>query len=247
MALSKADLRNLTKQLVGNRTSVNIGDPWYDTRVQSGYRRLCTFQGAVTSPGLKSPQMRRLGFFELQDRQARTISSATPALTGNSGNFIIPLPATNVVTVVDIYDRTNNRGLDRRNLRELRTRDPDKTGRPRTWCPVGQGGTVGYYVNQIPTTTDTTVDAIDVYEWVYKYPADLVQLTDYPVIPDPWHIAIVYAAASEAAMLWDMPEKHGELEQKFLGYIAERKSPIEEAAHSGLAGARRFTPIGPRF
>jgi len=243
MALSKADLRNLTKQLVGNRVSPLIGDPWYDMRVYSGYRRLCTFQGNVTSPSLKQPTLRRLGFFELQDRQERSIGIApvSPVITSN---FITPNPATNVCVVTDIYDRTHNRGLDRRSLRELRTRDPDKTGIPRTWCPVGQGGVVGYYVNQIPSTT---AENIDVYEWVYKYPAELIQLTDYPVIPDAWHIAIVYAAGSEAAMLWDMPEKHNELEQKFLGYIAERKSPIEEAAHSGLAGARRFTPIGPRF
>lgn len=247
MSLTRADLRTVTKQMLGNRVSANITDTWYNSRVDSGYRRLCTFQGTVSSPGSRQPQMRRLGFFELQDRNARVISSATPALTGNSGNFITPLPATDVVTVVDLFDRTNDRGLDRRSLRELRTRDPDKTGRPRTWCPAGQGGVVGYYVNQIPTTTDTAIDAIDVYEWVYRYPTTLAADAAVPVIPDVWHIAIAYAAASEGAMLLDMPEKHGELEGKFIGYIAERKSPIEEAAHSGLAGARRFTPIGPRF
>jgi len=243
MALSKAELRALTKQLVGNRTSVNIGDPWYDSRVYSGYRRLCTFQGNVTSPSLKQPTLRRLGFFELQDRQERSIG-VDPISPPNTSNFITPLPTTDICVVTDIYDRTHNRGLDRRSLRELRTRDPDKTGIPRTWCPVGQDGVVGYYVNQIPAVA---TDNIDVYEWVYKYPAALATEITHPVIPDAWHIAIVYAAASEAAMLWDMPEKHSELEQKFLGYIAERKSPMEEAAHSGLAGARRFTPIGPRF
>jgi len=247
MALTKGDLRTLTRQLLGNRTSASITDAWYDARVYSAYRRLCTFQGEVKAPGMRQPALRRLGFFELQDRNTRTISSVTPTLTGNSGNFITPLPATNVVTVVDLFDRTNNRGLDRRSLRELRTRDPDKTGRPRTWCPAGQGGTVGYYVNQIPTTIDTAIDAIDVYEWVYLYPAALATDATVPVIPDTWHIAIVHAAASEGAMLLDMPEKHGEMEGKFIAYIAERKSPIEEAAHSGLAGARRFTPIGPRF
>ena len=237
MALTKADLRTLTKQLVGNRTSTTVTDSWYDDRVTSGYRRLCTFQGTVNSPGLRQPQMRRLGFFELQDRQARTLDTTL------TSNFITPSPATNVVTVTDIYDRTHDRGLDRRALRELRTRNPDATGIPRTWCPAGQGGVVGYYVNQVPAVT---ADNINVYESVYKYPAILATDGAVPVIPDVWHIAIAYGAASEAAMLLDIPEKHTELEGKFIGFIAERKSPIEESARSGLAGSRRFTPIGMR-
>jgi hypothetical protein len=239
MPLTKADLRTLTKQLTGNRTSATVDDTWYDARVYSGYRRLCTFQGAVTSPGMRQPQQRRLGFFELQDRQARSLSYGV--LTSN---FITPNPTTDICVVTDVFDRTHDRGLDRRSLRELRTRDPDKTGIPRTWCPAGQGGLVGYYVNQIP---GSAADDIDVYEWTYKYPTALATDSAEPIIPDAWHIAIAYAAASEASMLLDMPEKHSELEQKFTGYIAERKSPIEESAHSGLAGARRFTPIGPRF
>lgn len=238
MSLTKADLRTLTKQLVGNRTSTTIDNTWYDARVLSGYRRLCTFQGMVTSPGLRQPQLRRLGFFELQDRQARSL---TIALTSN---FVTPSPATDVVTVVDVFDRTHDRGLDRRSLRELRTRNPDATGIPRTWCPVGQGGVVGYYVNCVPSTT---AEEIAVYEWIYKYPTALATDGATPVIPDVWHIAIAYAGASEAAMLLDSPERHAELEGKFTGFIAERKSPIEEAAHSGLAGARRFTPIGSRY
>lgn len=240
MALTKADLRTLTKQLVGNRTSSTIDDDWYDARVLSGYRRLGTFQGVVNSPGIRQPQMRRLGFFELQDRQSRSLTSAL------TSNFVTPSPATNVVTVTDVYDRTHDRGLDRRGLRELRTRNPDATGIPRAWCPAGQGGVVGYYIDRVPTTTDITVDAIAVYEWLYKYPAAMTLDADVPVIPDVWHIAIAFAGASEAALLLDMKEKHDELEGKFIGYIAERKSPMEEAAHSGLAGSRRFTPIGTR-
>ena len=241
MAFTRAQLVTLTKQLAGNRTNASsLTDTWYQDRVTSGYRRLCTFQGAVQSPGLRQPQQRKLGFFELQDRQARTLDSTL------TSNFVTPSPATDVVTVVDVYDRTNNRGLDRRALRELRTRDPEATGRPRTWCPTGQGGVVGYYIDHIPTSLLTTVDAIAVYEYVYKYPTALASDSTTPIIPDVWHIAIVFAAASEAAMLLDMPEKHLELEGKFIGYIAERKSPIEESAHSGLAGSRRFTPIGMR-
>jgi len=241
MAFTRAQLVTLTKQLTGNRTNAaTLTDSWYQDRVTSGYRRLCTFQGAVNAPGLRPPQQRRLGFFELQDRQSRTLDSTL------TSNFVAPSPATDVVTVVDVYDRTHDRGLDRRALRELRTRDPDARGIPRTWCPAGQGGVVGYYINAVPTSTLTTVDAIVVFEYVYKYPTALAADGTTPVIPDVWHIAIAYAAASEAALLLDIPEKHTELESKFLGYIAERKSPIEESAHSGLAGSRRFTPIGMR-
>lgn len=238
MALTKANLRTLAKQLVGNRASATITDSWYDDRVYSGYRRLCTFQGTVNSPGLRQPQMRRLGFFELQDRQARALDTTL------TSNFVTPSPATDIVTVTDVFDRTHDRGLDRRSLRELRTRDPDKNGIPRTWCPVGQGGVIGYYVNQVPLVS---TDNINVYEYVYKYPAALATDGTIPVIPDVWHIAIAYAAASEAALLMDISEKHTELEGKFISYIAERKSPIEESAHSGYAGSRRFTPIGMRM
>ena len=243
MALTKADLRTLTKQLVGNRVSATIDSTWYDTRVQSGYSRLCTFQGLVNAPGMKQPTMRRLGFFELQDTQSRSIGIApvSPVITSN---FITPSPATNVCVITDIYDRTHDRGLDRRGMRELRTRNRDATGIPRLWCMAGQGGVIGYYVDRIPALV---ADNIDVYEYVYKYPTALATDGVAPVIPDVWHIAIAYAAASEAAELLDMAEKHAELESKFLGYIAERKSPMEEAAHSGLAGTRRWTPIGMRI
>jgi len=226
-------------QAVGNRTSANIDTAWYNARVLSGYRRLCTFQGAVQSPGLRQPQQRLLGFFELEDRQARSL---TTALTSN---FVTPSPATDVVTVVDLYDRTNNRGLDRRARRELLTRDPDGTGRPRAWCPAGQGGVVGYYIDRVPLTSAT--DDIDVYEYVYKYPSAMATDISVPVIPDVWHIAIAYAAGAEAALLLDMPEKNAELEGKFIAFISERQSPMEEAAKSGLAGSRRFTPIGRRM
>ena len=240
MAFTRAQLVTLTKQLTGNRTNTsNLTNSWYQDRVTSGYRRLCTFQGSVNAPGLRQPQQRRLGFFELQDRQARDLNFGVITT-----NFITPSPATDVVTITDVYDRTHHRGLDRRALRELRTRNPDQTGIPRTWCPAGQGGLVGYYVNQIP---GSAADNINVFEYVYKYPTALVSDSTVPIIPDVWHIAIAFAAASEAAMLLDIPEKHTELESKFIGYIAERKSPIEESAHSGLAGARRFTPIGMRL
>lgn len=237
MALDQEALRTITKQLVGNRTSATIDDTYYNARILSGYRRLCTYQGPVRSPGMAQPQMRKLGFFELQHRQARTIDET------QVGNFITPDPSSDVVTVMDIYDRTNNRGLDRRGLRELLSRDPDALGVPRVWCPAGQDGVVGYYVDRVP---ETSSQAIDVYEYVYKYPLPLANDIASPVIPDVWHIAIAYAAAAEAALLFDMPEKHTELEGKFMDFIAERKSPIEESDHGGLAGNRRWTPIGRR-
>lgn len=238
MALTKVDLRTLTKQHLGNRTSTNVDDAWYDARVLSAYRQLCTFQGYVQAPGMRQPQMRRLGFFELQDRQSRTL-----AITLTS-NFITPSPATNVVTVIDLYDRTNNRGLDLRGRRDIYARDPDATGRPTCWTPAGEGGVVGYYLDRRP---GVAADEIIVYEYVYRYPTALAADVDTPIIPDVWHIAITYAAAAEGALLLDMPEKHTEMTAKFGAFIAERKSPIEQAAFSGFAGQRRWTPIGARY
>ena len=237
MALTKADLRTLTKQLVGNRTSTTIDDTWYDTRVYNAYRRICTFQGPVQGPGIKQPSFRRLGFFELQSRDTRSL---TTALTSN---FVTPI-ATNVVTVLDVYDRTNNRGLSAMNISDVRASDPDSTGRPTKFCPGGQGGAVGYWIDRVPASS---TDNIDVYEYSYLYPTALVADGDYPIIPDPWHQPIAYAAASEAASLMDMPDKAQELEQRFISYIAERKTPMEEAGYKGLGGARRFSIIGSRY
>lgn len=238
MALNKGELRAETKRLVGNRTATDLDDDWYDARVLSGYRQLCTFQGYVQSPGVRQPALRRLGFFELQDRQARSLSFGV-----QTTNFVTPDPATDVVTVVDVYDRTNNRGLARRPLRDLLMRDPDGTGRPTFWCPAGQGGVVGYYIDKFPGSAD---DDIDVYEYVQKYPTALASDTTNPVIPDVWHFGIALCAAVEAAQLLDMPEKATEMTSAFEKFIAARKSPIEESGFSGRAGQRRMVIVGDR-
>jgi len=233
MAYTLTDLINRVKQVVGNRTSTAVNDAWYTDRINSGYRRLCTFQGPVTRPGMSQPQFRVLRFFELERRDARSLATATT-------NFVTPT-ASNVVYVVDIYDRTNNRGLKRSSKRELRRFDPDEGGTPRFWSPAGNAGTVGYEIYPYPTAT---TDAIDVYEYTYVYPTALASATDTPVIPEAWQPAIWMAAAAEAASLLNIPEKSQEMETRFTGFIAERKSPREEAAYSGRAGARTNIMVG---
>lgn len=234
MALSLSDMRTSVQALTGNRVTSSYNTAWYTARVNSGYRRLVTFQGPVAAPGARQPNMRRLGFFELEDRSSRTLTSAL------TSNFVEPaLP--NVVTVLDVYDATYNVPLDPMNERDQRALDPDALGRPRRWFPAGQGGVVGYYIDRRP---GSAADNITVYEYSQIYPAALVGDADTPVIPDDWHQAIVYAAAKEAAELFDMPEKAGEMENRFISYIAERKSPKELAGFRGRAGVRRHTPIG---
>src|SRR3990172_3701665 len=106
MALTKAQLRARVKQAVGGRTSTTgavIDDAWYDERVLDGYRELCTFQGPVQLPSFRSRTYRRLGFYELEDRSTRSLTTAL------ASNFVTPI-ATNVYIVTDVYDRTNNRG-----------------------------------------------------------------------------------------------------------------------------------------
>ena len=179
------------------------------------------------------PQFRILRFFELEQRSARAISAGT-------SNFITPT-ASNVCVVTDIYDRTNDRGLKRVNTREMRRYDPDATGVPRYWRPAGDAGTIGYEVSPYPAAASS---AIDVYEYTYNYPASLVNATDSPVIPAAWHPAIWMAAAAEAAEILDIPEKSQEMEARFVGFIAERKSPREESAYTGRAGARSNIMVG---
>ena len=234
MALTLLQLRTLTKQMVGNRTSPTITDSWYTDRIVSGYRRLCSFQGVVAAPGVTKPQMRQLGFFELEDRTSRTLTTAL------ASNFVTP-SGSNIALVLDVYDATNNVPLGAMNEREMRSLDPDATGRPTKWMPGGKSGAVGYYLDKRPAVS---ADELTVYEWTQKYPAALAADGDSPIIPEDWHVAIVYAAAKEAALLMDMPEKTDEMEGRFINYIAERWSPKELAGKRGRSGPRRYTPVG---
>lgn len=237
MALTKAELRTRAKQLLGNRTSITgtvIDDAWYDERVMDGYRQLCTFQGPVQLSARQRPAMRTLRFFELEERTAATLSVAL------TSNFVTPT-ASNVYIVDDIYDRTNNRGLDMMSERERRHCDPDATGKPRRWRPGGAGGVQGYYIDQRP---GAAADEIDVYEMTYQYPADLVDDADTPVIPAVWHPAIYLLAAAAGADLLDMPARAQELKSDFYRFISERKSPYEELHRAGQAGARRSIRVG---
>lgn len=241
MALTKADLRNLVKQAVGNRTATSgttIDNTWYDARVYSGYRRLVTYQGPVTAPGMRQPQMRRLQFREFERRTASSLTTA-----GLTTNFVTPVE-TGVAYVTDIYDTTNNKGLDRVSEREIRRLDPDEAGVPRLWCPGSVSGTVGYYIWPRPQTTG---DDINIHEYTYVYPAALSGDSDTPAIPDTWHLGIVYASVSEAAMFLDMPEKSAEAEQQFQAFIAQRRTPMEDESYAGYAGTRNHIPIGTRW
>lgn len=237
MALTKANLRTLVKQLLGNRTSTAINDAWYDTRVQNGYRRVCTFQGVVSAPGARQPQNRQLYFFELEDHSTRSIS------TGLSSNFVTPTIAAtrSVYAVMNLYDTTNKLALDPMNEREFLSRAPLQAGRPRRWFPGGQGGVIGYFIDALPSSSS---DVISVYETTYLYPASMATDNDAPVIPDEFHQAIAYLAASEGALLMDMPEKAREMESEFMTYVAAIRSPGELSGQRGRGGARRYTPIG---
>ena len=221
------DMRRLTQQHIGFKvitTGDVTGDNWYDERVNAAYRRLVTFQGRV--PSTPRPTKRILRFFEFEQETDRSISIGTT-------NFITPA-GTRVHMVMDVYDLTNARWLARRSTKEMRRLNPTEPGTPLRWVPGGKGGALGYFIHPIPTASD---HEISVREYYYQYP-DTLTTGQSPSIPDEWHIAIPYAAAAEAALLLDWSERHQEMEQKFLAFIAERKSPHEEASFSG--GRRYF-------
>jgi hypothetical protein len=208
-------------------------DVWYTERINSGYSRVTTFQGVVMAPGMRRPQFRALRFYELyfDDDRAITTEDVT------SSNFITPKATPAQVFYVDnVYDLTNDRPLRRRAIRYMNRLNPQTTAIPRVWCPAGKE-TAGYYIHPIPG--DST-DEISVRERTYQYPVPLSG-TKTPVIPPAWHAAIWMAAASEGAALIDWPEKAGEMEQMFMKFIAERKSPVEAA---GAAGGRRHFTVG---
>lgn len=238
---TKAELRILVKQAVGGRSSATITNGWYDQRIHNGYVRLCTFQGPVSRPGRAQPQFRVLRFFELEERTARSL---TTSLTTNFVTAQAPASGNIPMVVSSLYDRTNNISLRRPSRRDVLRLDPDATGRPTRWLPAGQGGVVGYFLDKIPVVAS---DNIDVYEYTYCYPVEMATDGTYPLIPPAWHEAIWLAAAVETAALLDMPEKADELNQRFLAFIAERKTPHEEASSSGIGGARGNIRIGPIY
>ena len=232
--MTKAELRAAVQQALGNRSSTTVDDDWYDTRVLSGYKQLVTYQGLVQRPGIKQPQFRVLRFPQLEDRMTRSLSSS---LTSN----FVANQAT-VLLVEDVFDRTNNRGLDRESERRIRQLDPDENGVPRRWEPSSEAGVDGYYIYPYPSDS---ADDIDVYEYVITEPVLATDGTS-PVIPDEWHQAIVHLAAAEAAVLFDMPEKALEHRTLFTAIVAGLQAPNELRSTAGMAGNRRRIRVGQR-
>lgn len=232
--MTKATLRTLVQQSVGNRTSTTIDDAWYDTRVLNAYKQLVTFQGMVMRPGRKAPQFRILRFPQLENRLPRTLD------TSLTSNFVANQAA--VYTVDDVFDRTNNRGLDRESERRIRQLDPDETGPPRRWEPASENGVDGYYIWPFP---GVTTDNIDVYEYVVLTPV-LNSDGDSPLLPDEWHPAIAYLASIEASEQFDMPERATEMRNAFQSLVSSLQAPNEIRSAAGLAGNRRRIRVGLR-
>jgi len=236
--LTTTELVALTKQTLGGRNTGLMTDAWYVERLNSAYARLCTFQGQVNSPGMRRPVLRVLRFFELYTRTDTTIVS------GALDNYIeatVHLDAGNTAYIDDVYDLTNDRPLQRKSSRYMNSRNPDDVGVPRSWSPAGRDATsAGYLIHPRP---GVVADEISIRETAYNYPRELVESTQNPVIPGTWHRAIWLAAVAEAATVIDWPEKAQEYEQLFMTFIAERRSPVEEA---GAAGGRRHFTAGGR-
>jgi hypothetical protein len=177
--------------------------------------------------------MRVLRFFELYANDDRTLTTGLVA----SGNFITPTAsADKIVTIENIYDLTNDVFLRRKGMRWMDRQNPQRTGTPRNWVPGGDT-TPGYYILPIPSSSN---EEISVRERTYQYPTLLASAMT-PVIPAAWHAAIWKAAAAEAASIIDWPEKEQEMESAFMRFIAERRSPVEEA---GAGGGRRYFSVG---
>jgi len=229
VALTLATLRARTKQALGGTAITSeVDETWYNERVNQGYRRLCTFQGQVSRPGVKQPQFRILRFMALESTSDQLLA------TGMSSNFVTPGEGQSLVYMVtDLYDVTNRRPMRRISRRKMQRLDPTETGMPRLWVPAGNSGGVGYRIYPTPSTTS---EEVTVREYTYKYPAAMTSDSESPVIPDEWHHAIWMAAASDGALILDWTAKYQELEQRFLGFISERKSQYEEASFAGGPG-----------
>lgn len=237
--LTTVELLALAKQSLGGRSSGLMTDAWYINRMNSGYSRLCTFQGAVMAPGMRRPQFRVIRFQELYSDEDR-------ALNIQSDNFIIPAEGhapDSIVYVDNVYDLTNKRDLKRKSIRYMNKRNPNDLGPPRDWCPAGSGKKKGYFITPRPGVAG---DIIQVRERSYNYPPPLFLTADGfpavdPLIPGAWHKGIWLAAAAEAAQIIDWPEKAAEFEQLFMTFLSERRSSVEEA---GAAGGRRHFTVG---
>jgi hypothetical protein len=237
MALTLANLRTLTKQYLGGRTSTQLDDDWYDARINESYREVVTFQGDVKFPDFPRPRFRVLRFFELEDYIERDLDEN---MTDNFVDITASPGDDQVAHVLDIYNETDRRPLLRISTRAIRRRDHTRDGRPREWAPAGYGGKRGYYI--YPWPDGTAGYAISVREYVYRYPTALSQDSHEPIIPDAWHPLLAIKAAELGARLIDWQEKAAEMQGKFIEFIAERRSPFEEAGFGG--GRRRITITG---
>ncbi len=233
--MTLAELRTALTQAMGGVTITTSTDAtWKNDRINNGYDRLATFQGEVKDPAAPRRQFRVLRFFELIDVTERSLS------TSLTSNFVTPSIASTrkVHSVQDIYDKTNKRILSRKPMNKARRWNPDEDGKPREWAPAGESGAIGYYIRPRPQVSG---DDITVREITYLRPALLSADTDEPVIPRDWHIAILYAAAEEAGMLLEQDKMVEKFGAKFIQYIAERRSPAEEA---GMSGGLRWNTVG---
>lgn len=230
--MTKAELRSRVRQLLGGQTDVTLDDDWYDTCVLDGYRYLLTYQGSSKAPAMRAPQMRTLRFLEHEDRLERTLD------TSLTSNFVAN--QSGVLAMLDIYDRTNDKGLTLDPPRSILLRNPDDMGIPQVWSPGALAGVNGYYIWPTPGVSG---EEIDIYERVVKDPV-LGSDSSEPLVGREWHMAIAYAGAAQGAGLLDWPEKEQELLGKFENHIASRTTRAAFTARGGKTGRRRNVSVG---
>lgn len=226
--MTLATLRARVRQALGNRADGTLTDAWYNAHVLAAYLDVITLQHRVLGTSRAPMRMRAAAFPELETRLTRTIT------TGMTTNFLAC--QTGAVAVIDVWDRTNNRGLRWQDEASLRERDPDATGLPREWRAGYANGVAGYYIWPVPGDIS---HAIDVYETCYVAPT-LASDAASPLIAEQWHEAIVYAAVALAAPLLDMPEKATEFASLYTTYMATHQDDVARAASRAKSGRRRI-------
>lgn len=110
-----------------------------------------------------------------------------------------PLSIPDLRTVLSVVDSTSTGVLDFADYRDLRDEDPTmvQTGTPTSWYQSGSTGITAY-----PTYASTSLSVRYI-----KFPADMVNTSDTPPMPDRYRYALVDGAAAMAYRDSDNPDQ----------------------------------------
>ncbi len=194
------------KQNTANQTNATFTDAWYLDRLNQGYRNLTSFRDPKTFTPVRFPHF--------QTTRDKTIS-------GLSTN-VYPVTDADIFAVTSLWDLTNSREVEEKNIRELEGIDPTLTGALLKYAIVGTGTSLALRLWKIPASS------VSARLGVYLYPEALTLAGSGPVIPEVWHKGVELFASVEVADKQGMSTRRVELREEAIDFVRGTRTPTQE-------------------